>query len=460
MNARTERILQIGLIAAFAVPLLAYAYLGIFNRFIADDFCVANKVIEQGLFQTVVSDYNTWFGRVSESFTSSLAALLGPRLSPLHSTILLITWFIGLVWVTYEIGFSKKLQRLGYASILTACFTLLATLAGSPQIYQSIYWLNSIYTYAASLALLPYIIAGILHVHHKRWLALLAICGLAFAAAAFSEPFAAVQTLIFAGWLAVAQAPRQRAYVLAALIGSLLAVVVLLAAPGNTIRQANFQRADSIVQAGFDAAVHAAAFIIASISSFSPGSALVSVMMPALLSYWLSSDTSFMTPRAIRIRIMMAFMAGFILITVFMFPGIFATRLPPPARSFIIPQFILVCSLNAVGFWIGRYLRGLTPKLNAGVILLIGVAILVGPVLTTLQVTSFVSPLNTFATEFDQREQIIAAAKARGETNLVVPPFTVDIAERVGLDTIGSDPAFWVNACAARYYELESLVAE
>jgi hypothetical protein len=79
---------------------------------------------------------------------------------------------------------------------------------------------------------------------------------------------------------------------------------------------------------------------------------------------------------------------------------------------------------------------------------------------TAVRTLQTLPAFQTFAAEFDVRERLIEAAKARGETTLVVAPFSVDIAERVGLETIGSDPAFWVNACAAQYYELETLVAQ
>src|SRR5690606_9540168 len=133
----------------------------------------------------------------------------------------------------------------------------------------------------------------------------------------------------------------------------------------------------------------------------------------------------------------------------------------PPARTYIIPQTVIIGGLALAGYAIGAHIRiQRRPVLRQIGIIAFIVLLILGPIRTAVWTLQTLPAFQTFATEFDQREQIIAAAKARGETNLVVPPFTVDIAERVGLDTIGSDPAFWVNACAARYYELESLVAE
>jgi hypothetical protein len=478
LNSRTDRIFRIALIAAFALPLFVYLYLGIFSRFIADDYCVANKVIENGLWGAVVYDYNNWFGRVSESFTSSLAALLGPHLSPINPTILLTTWFTGLVWLVYELSSLMRLRTLGHVAVLTTCLILCAVLAGSPQIYQSLYWLNSIYTYAASLALLPYAAAIVLHAHRNRWtgirrsLGIVGIFTLAIAAAAFSEPFAAAQTLAFAGWLIVilitTQTPRHpiSAYVFAALIGSVVAVFVLLAAPGNAIRQMNFQRASSLFSSAADSLIHAAAFMVASVSSFSPGGALAALFFPALVAYWHTPAELLesIPRRRLRIAAMASIVAGFALIAAFMFPAMYATSQPPPARAYIIPQFFLVCCFAAAGWVIGMYIRKTiphpSPDARTAVSVLAVLLLGFGPILTTVQALTLTAPLSTFAAEFDQRDALIRAAAARGETTLTVAPLTVDVGERVGLETIGADPEFWVNGCAARYYGLEAIVAE
>lgn len=476
MNSRTDRILHIGLIAAFALPIFVYAYLGVFSRFITDDYCAATKVQDQGVLNAVVNDYNNWYGRVSASFANNLAAQAGPYRMPFTPVLVLGVWLAGLLWAMHEILTFVPSSR--FAAILLACLLLFATLAGSPQIYQSLYWLSGVYTYTTSVMLLPYILALILFGRRSRAsgvrrAAIAAmIFTLAFAAGAFSEPYAAAQGLAFAGALiavlGVTRSAKHPASLLvgAALVGSVVAVIVLLASPGNAIRQASFQRAPSLVSSAPDALTHAAAFMVASVASFSPGGALAALFFPALVAFWhVPAQLLEAIPRRrLRIAAMASILAGLVLIAAFMFPAMYATSLPPPSRAYTIPQFILVCSFAAAGWLIGMYarktIRHPSPAariaVSAFAVLLLGI----GPVLTTVQALTLTAPLSTFAAEFDQREQFIHAAKTEGETRLVVAPFTVDIAERVGLETIGDDPAFWVNDCAAQYYGLEALVAQ
>lgn len=468
-------IIQPALLITFSLPLFIYSYLGIYSRLIADDYGVAVKAIRYGLHGALIHDYNLWFGRVSEILTSSIATSLGPRFSMITPALLLVTWWLGLWWAAYEIAVLAKWRTPRAFAAFLACVVLFATLAGSPQLYQSIYWVNSIFTYAASMALLSYIPALILYATRRqmrglsRALAVAALVALSFAAAAFSEPYAAAQTLAmvvaFLVSIAAFKTYRHHAPLLtfAALCGSIAAVTVLLLAPGNTVRQTNFERASSLVEAGIESLIHSAAFMVASVVSFSPGGALAAVIFPALLVYRLSAaeHLSLIIRRRLRIVALAAVLTAFALIAAFMLPGIYATQMPPPARAYIIPQGILIICLSAAGIFAGFYVRKtlhiVNKPLKAIVVGAVLLAVLLGPILTVTRQLPLIPLLSTFAHEWDMRDQMIREAAVRGETDVRVPPFTVDIAEAVGLLTIGADPAFWVNVCAAQYYGVETL---
>jgi hypothetical protein len=463
-------------VIAFALPLVVYATLGFYSRFIADDYCAAVKVNDLGIVNAVVNDYTQWYGRVSASSANNLAGQAGPHAMPYTPVLVLAVWFVGLLWLGYEALAFVQARR--YSAILLACVVLSSTLAGSPQLYQSFYWLSGVYTYAASVALFSYIPALILFglrrnaAGVRRLVIIGAIFVLSFLAGAFSEPYAAAQGLAFASALiaiiSVRRSPKHPAFLLvgAALAGANVAIIILLAAPGNAVRQSSFQQASSLFTAGIDALIHAAAFIVASVTSFSPGGALAALFFPALLAYsGLTAEAlERITRRQLRIWITLSFAVGFALIAAFMFPAMYATSVPPPARGYIIPQFFLICSFATAGFLIGIYARKTMPhpSLTAQrlVVVFAVIALIAGPVLTAVRAVALFAPLSTFAAEFDQRDAGIRAVAASGETSIAIPAYTIDVAERVGLETIGDDPTFWVNACAARYYGVNSLVIE
>ena len=59
MNAtsRLNRLAPLVVVIAFALPLVVYATLGFYSRFIADDYCAAVKVNDLGIVNAVVNDY-------------------------------------------------------------------------------------------------------------------------------------------------------------------------------------------------------------------------------------------------------------------------------------------------------------------------------------------------------------------------------------------------------------------
>lgn len=467
-----KRTLPYLLIAAFALPLGAYVYLAQFSRFIADDFCVAARVHAHGIIGGVLVDYTTWAGRLAASFSYSTAILSGPQGVMLHPVLVLTACLLALFWLVYELAASLGLKRAGIVAALSACLLLTGTLDGSPGLYQSLYWLTSLYIYFASLVPFVIVLALIVRRTRRQWrgmrnrVGLLAIFVLAFAAGTCSESFAGLQTTLFAVALFSLVITKQRHHpaalpVLLATIASLIAIVVLVVAPGNAVRQTSFERSDSLIGAGIEAFIHALAFMVASLVGFSPGSTFAILVISVLIA-WQFSSTPLLWSRPVRgLLILMPLGITFILIAAFMFPAMYAMRVPPPSRAYILAQFIIVCALAATGYLLGLATQRRWQKASSRRTLvfsgLVAAAIVLSPVLILARTVNLVPLLSTFAADFDQREQTIYDAVEQGETHLTVAPLRVDVAVSTGLDTIGTNPSEWVNGCAAQYYGLESL---
>jgi hypothetical protein len=83
--------------AVFLISLLAFAYIGQFTRYMADDYCLAANVHRLGLVGAQTNLYMTWTGRYSYSFLMSAAELVDPSTvrfgPPIAKTLGFLTFF-------------------------------------------------------------------------------------------------------------------------------------------------------------------------------------------------------------------------------------------------------------------------------------------------------------------------------------------------------------------------------
>lgn len=453
--------------ALYAAPALIYLALAFFVRFLADDYCLGSRVSGMGSVLLVLQDdYLHWMGRFSYSLMSYTLAAPGLPWIVLAAVSVQLLWLAGLSWACAEaagwIGIRRKWQAgigLGIALIAT-------TISGTPVLEQSLYWPSSLWIYAAAAATLPFLAALLLRGARLRWqgarlaagaLAAMLLC---VYAAGFTEPHAAVQL----GGLALAllalsvlrvRNHAARVLLAASLLATIVATVVMVAAPGNAIRASHFQQ-QPLTTAAVNAVIHAAAFAAASMLNFSPMSALAAVIVPALLLSVADGQPPTLSRRAALPGMAACLLIGLVLISGFMLPGFYATSQPPPARSYIIPQFIWMGALVGAGLftglWLRRSLRRRPTLRLAGVF--VGA---LAAVALCLHAASFAGPLSQHAAAWDSRDATIRAAVAGGATEMVVPPLALDLAANVGLETIGPDAEGWINQCAAAWYGLRTL---
>lgn len=471
MNSRTDRIFRIALIAAFALPLLAHMLVGSYTRMMADDFCTSYLGRTEGLIGGFIVQYNTWAGQPSNILLKNAVGIIGMWVIPLLPSLVIVSWMGALMWTLEEIF--KGLRPPRWILLLAAAAYLFAIFDGSPLIIQSLYWLAAVIPYTMPLVVATVYVGFLARVLQSEkpigtpTLLLSAI--LCFIAGGFSENYIVVQLgALLAGIAICVLLPsprlRQRALpvLIAGLVGTALVLVIILAAPGNTVRRAGFPPPPSVLTIVTSGTIQTIAFIVVSLTSFSPVGALITVIVSAYIAYCYSSRATIpITPFHALAFLMFLFLP----VAAYVAAGVYATGgALPPARSYIIPQTHIVGALALAGYTIGSQLKARGAFRHASrvgqsiAVVLIVALVILGPVRAAAQTLQTLPAFQVFATEFDQREQYITAA--RGETTLTVAPLTVDVGERVGLETIGADPEFWVNGCAARYYGLEAIVAE
>ena len=121
------------LAVSFVLSLIAYAYLGSYSRYMADDYGAVEVVRTYGFVGAQISSYQKWTGWFSFTFVADLLALIGPATPPFIPGLLLALLFAGTAWVIYEI--QALSGRISWTRVvLFAGFLIFATLETAPTL--------------------------------------------------------------------------------------------------------------------------------------------------------------------------------------------------------------------------------------------------------------------------------------------------------------------------------------
>jgi len=127
-----------GLIIIAAIPIILHMYSGSFSRFMGDDYCSAFIAKRLGVLRGGWYWYITWSGRYSANFLDGVFGVLGPKVTPLVTLLVLAIWLSTLTITIYF--FLPYNQKRNLSAIGLSVSMLFITLNFSPNIYQSLYW--------------------------------------------------------------------------------------------------------------------------------------------------------------------------------------------------------------------------------------------------------------------------------------------------------------------------------
>jgi hypothetical protein len=392
----------------FHIPLIFQVYLCSFSRMVADDYCSASAVINNGLVQAMQLHYIQWSGRFSASLLDALVGLASPFIVPFAPAIAIILWLVTITWALTRFGFSL------FKAELSAVFIISVTLAWTLDPYDSLCWGQGMRSVIPPLILIPIILAT-----HSWFLAFL----VAFIAGGFSETFSVLQVTLLIS-LAVFWGERRKV-LLAAFVGALLALIMVAIAPGNLVRVSLYP--DPTLVSTIDLTnLVSISFLLRS--------------LPAMLSVFLVSLS------IDRISINKRFLAWSPLVFIGLIysciaPAAYAMSQPPPGRALIIPTFL---AMVFAAFW-GLSFRFRIPK---SIVLPAASLVLLVLSINTLQ-SSY--PLYTnFARMWEADALIIQSAKANGlETTAIKAPQRPTLF--VDLNNPKND---WVLYCMNEFYKI------
>lgn len=470
------------LTGSFVVPLLGYAYLGTFSRYMADDFAALRTVRAHGFFGAQINWYLKWTGRFSYSFLFSLAGVVGPETPRFMPALLLTLWFLGNVWAIYQIHLGTGDDSRTHV-LLFASFIIYATLETAPNLSQSLFWQSAALTHFAPLVLFSVFLGVIyrgIRSKHKRYSGTLNfVCAglLTFVAGGLGDAYVIFQSSgLIVSILAVeilatsACRSKVRPSLLTGLAGSLLALTIVIASPGNSFRQAFFPRRYGGLQM-LEATLWYSASFVAKLVITHPVIVILSLVLPIVVLLRNFNDS---TRRSwdgrLCIRLLFLIPAAVLLLIVCCTgASIYAISEMLPERARILLSFVFVCgtflwSRVAGEYIIGRLLR-FSPNIRRSLAQLATIALLLlipFPLVSFFSVLSSRESARAFASDWDQQDAQLKTAKEKGVTDLTVPQIW-DFQSRTGNGQsdlhLRTDSTFWINRVTASYYGLQSISA-
>jgi hypothetical protein len=457
------------------IPLGIHAYIGLFSRYLADDYCTASTLRNLGFFNSQADWYENWSGRFSFTFLINLTQLLGSGMTPFLTTMILLLWVFVLRHSLDRVFHTFGVSAHALWSLFLGAFVIYATIDSTPDIYQSLYWQTGAITYAIPLILFTYLWgwisskAGQNPGEKIRTPPLLFSGVTAFIAGGFSETYVAMQTTALAiALLALFFSPTRKrklhpSLLAAGLAGSIVAMIAILLAPGNTVRQSLMPTSPEILGLIGWSLRHGLAFAAKSAIS-TPITFAISVLLPAVLVIavpWNGELPSSIGNHNFRNMMTITLsipLVTYLLIVASVAPSVYATSAYPAERSLITAQYILTIGLAIFGFFVGSLLKSKVPILirYTNVIRALGIVLLgIGVLISTQRATTIIPSARSFAEQWDQRDKELRIAHEQGQVEIRVP----SLPHMGGLAEIGQDPDEWINRCVAGSYGLERVIS-
>jgi hypothetical protein len=191
------------LLALSLLPLAAWACLGFFTRYLADDYSTSSVLLKKGFWQMQAYWYHAWSGRYSFTFLVSLVELAGVRMVPWIVWIALLAWFLSLFWALKQIfgALSIPVEKK-WLGVLTAVI-LFGAAKSLPNASEVLFWQTGILTYQVSNILLGFFLALFLKRFFSQaespkvaWWEYCAAFVIAIAIGGFSETWIVIQVAL------------------------------------------------------------------------------------------------------------------------------------------------------------------------------------------------------------------------------------------------------------------------
>ena len=466
------------IMASTLLPLALYCVVGLYTRYVADDYETAGSLNQYGFWGSQRFWYLNWSGRYAYFIIANLFQILGVKAAPALTAVCLVLWLTSLSWLFYQLLRSESVRHPAYLSILLASLLLVVTLRSMSHIHQILFWVTGILTYTTYLILLTFFMGWVFYRLRHRWrfnsFEVFGASAYVFLLTGMSEVSASLQ-LLLAGlgvlftalWRADPQ-KRSAGMVLSTviLISTLAGFAILITAPGNAVRSALGEPRPGLQPFVLHANLNTITFIASWIKDHTllAGIAFLAPVLSSFVFYQpshISGKIAFREQAVLR-GLLVSFPLVYVVLLSAFATGYYALSANLPDRAQLVPGYFLTLAVMLWGYWSGSLLksmiqpeRQLPSALKLMGAILVGLMLLYGPLYASGYIYTMIEPARTRALEWDERDQIIRQAIQAGERNVVV--WYIRDLNRLG--DYSSDPDFLVNRAAADYYGLDSIIA-
>ena len=197
---------------------------------------------------------------------------------------------------------------------------------------------------------------------------------------------------------------------------------------------------------------------------------LAILIVASLLAGFLASSAKDRFSRKLYLILSYCGLVSLVLLWMSLFPGFFVFGVRPPDRSIFTGIYVFIFGIILVFANIGSFLRQFSGQLSRRIIsvflyALLLILALVSPLRTTVSLIKLIPTFKLYAQVWDQRDQFLREASAKGLKDVVILSFKDDPVFRDIRKTIWirgdmePDPLHWINQAASVYYGLNSIVA-
>jgi Family of unknown function (DUF6056) len=357
----------------------------------------------------------------------------------------------------------QKTSRRPSLVAALSVFILGATFVLSPTIKTSLLWWAALRGYIPPLIIFPFYLGMCLYFSHRLWSRKAAAfwCLTSFLVilfnAGFSETFSPLQLIILVfglAWVLWVKQPRQLSlFLLSGVAGALLGLMLMVAAPGNSNRQAFSPPPPGLFEI---IAISLRGFTYFAGTIFAVPAKIF--MLIAVCAAGLIGGSLIFQDQEDRSRVALAVLSGGLVSVFCCFPpAAYGQSTFPADHSLVIPSFILVITLIVSCFLIGRSfaLRINKPGsvLFSGLFLVLALSLAFSAFTTVrgflLQVPSAIS----YAEDWQLRDAQIQSEKLAGHKSVLV----ASIKNWIGILEPIDNPKFFVNSCMSLYYGVNIL---
>jgi hypothetical protein len=467
-----ELALTLGVLATL-IPLVLYAYLGIFSRYGSDDYCISAFYLQKNLVNAMILRYMTATSRYTNIIFTGLAdKLLGWYNVAILPALMLTLFVLGLYLLLKEIG---EMFQLGWSRWLVFFLSLLVvyfSVTQAPNLYETLYWRAGMTSHFAPLVFIPFFGTFLLKQIRKvqegspsLWVQMACFI-IPLMIGGLSEPPTALMITILglatvaAWWWSDVRDRRSILMLLAwSLLGALTALMIMAVAPANALRTQT--ATPGLMELLYRIIYYPLYFIVDTVRAY-PIPTLASVFVPALLFYVKYAHTSQNLSREARNRLgilmIVVLLLTYLCISAGFAPSAYGQSYPVPRARFI-GRLLMTAALITEGALLGTLASQLKNNLFQSAALhgfatLALVALMIYPLRTAWRTVGEIPVYQERAAAWDARESEIKAMKMEGEKDLVVRFLSEE-----RLQDLGDHKGFRLNRCVATLYGVNTIVA-